>query len=101
MVCQTENRSPSGHSQMLKVFSYRQETYVAFAAMGDGLSSTYTGGPDGDRWIFNVQSDRPNNPQRLRIVITPTNDRLRFVEESSMNGGPWQTTEDYTYVRVK
>ena len=86
---------------MLKVFSYRQETFVVFAAMGDGPSSTHTGGPDGDRWIFTLQSDRPNNPQRMRIVITPTKNRIRFVEESSMNEGSWQMTEDYTYMRVK
>ena len=69
--------------------------------MGDGAAWSYTGGPDDDRWIFNLQSDRPDNPQRMRIVITPTRDRIRFVEESSTNDGPWKTTEDYTYVRVK
>jgi hypothetical protein len=35
------------------------------------------------------------------MVITPTNDRIRFVEESSMNSGPWQITDDYAYVHVK
>jgi hypothetical protein len=101
LVCQTEFQSASRTAQMIKVHSYRQETYVVYAVMGDGQAWTYTGGPDGDRWIFNVQSNRPNDPRRLRIVITPAKDRVRFVEESSTNNGPWQTTEDYTYVRVK
>jgi hypothetical protein len=35
------------------------------------------------------------------MVITPTTDRIRFVEESSMDGTDWKTTEDYTHVRVK
>jgi hypothetical protein len=98
MICQAEYKSPNRVAQMIKVHSYRQQTYVTVAVMGDGPASTYTGGPDGSRWIFNLQSDRP---QRLRMVITPAQDRIRFVEESSANDGPWQTTEDYTYIRVK
>jgi hypothetical protein len=101
MVCQGEYRSANRVTQMLKVFSVREQTYVVFAAIGDSPASTYTGGPDGDRWIFNLQSERPGNPQRRRIVITPARDRIRFVEESSANDGPWQTTEDYSYIRIK
>lgn len=86
---------------MLRVHSYRSGTYAVFVAIGDGPAMTYAGGPDGDRWIFNMQWDRPDNPQKLRQVITPTKDRIRFVEESSENGGPWKITEDYSYVRVK
>lgn len=101
LVCQAEFKSPNRTGQMIRVHSYRQQTYVVVAFMGDAPTFTYTGGPEGERWVFNLQSDRPDNPQRLRIVITPTNDRIRFVEESSDNNGPWKTTEDYTYVRVK
>lgn len=101
MVCHSERQTPAGPVQNLKVHSYRNQTYVVYAVMGNGPAWTYTGGPEGERWIFNFQSDRPNNVQRLRMVITPTGDRLRFVEESSTNGGPWETTEDYTHVRVK
>lgn len=101
LVCQAERPSANGPVQNLKVHSYRNKTYVVYVAMGNGPAWTYTGGPDGDRWILNFQSDRPDNPQRLRMVITPSPDRIRFVEESSTNDGLWQTTEDYTYVRIK
>jgi hypothetical protein len=101
LVCDTETQRPDGASRMLRVHSYRGGTYTVFVAIGDGPTMTYAGGSDGDRWIFNLQSDRPDNPQRLRQIITPTKDRIRFVEESSENGGPWKTTEDYSYVRVK
>src|SRR5262245_45763221 len=101
MVCQSEQKTPQGSVANLRVHSYRQQTYVVHSVMGNGPAWTYTGGPEGDRWIFNFQSGRTDNPPQLRIVITPTRDRMRFVEESSTNGGPWQTTEDYTMVRVK
>ena len=101
LVCDTEAQRTDGPARMLRVHSYRRGTYEVFVAIGDGPTMTYTGGPDGDRWIFNFQSDRPDNPQRLRQVITPTGDKIRFVEESSENGGPWTITEDYSYVRVK
>lgn len=101
LVCQSERQTPNGPVHNVKVHSYRSQTYVVYAVMGNGPAWTYTGGPEGDRWVFNFQSDRPNNPQRLRMVITPAKDRIRFVEESSTNGADWQTTEDYTQVRVK
>ena len=101
LVCQEEMTTPKGTVANLKVLSYRQKMYVVYAVMGNGPAWTYSGGPEGDKWILNLQSDRPDNPQRLRMVITAAQDRIRYVEESSMNGGPWQTTEDYTMVRVK
>ena len=85
-------------SERLVVFGARGRV-KAHPPMGPGPAWTYTGGPEGDRWIFNT--DRPNNSQRIRQVITPSQDRIRFVEESSKDNGPWETTEDYTMVKVK
>lgn len=102
LVCDTEARRPTGPARMLRIHSYQNGSYVVYVAMGDGPAWTYTGGPESDgRWVLNLQSNRSDNPQRLRIVITPAADRIRFVEESSTNGGPWRTTEDYTNVRVR
>lgn len=101
MVCRSERQTPNGPVHNLLIHSYRGQTYVTYAVMGNGPAWTYTGGPEGDRWIMNLQSTNPTNPQRLRMVITPAKDRIRFVEQSSTNGTDWSTTEDYTHVRVK
>jgi hypothetical protein len=84
------------------IYSYRgrDSTYIVTALLATGQVWTYHGRPDGNRWTFNLQGDRPNNPQRLRMILTIAGDTIRFVEESSENGGPWRTTEDYRHVRV-
>lgn len=99
LVCQTEAKTAKGTIAALRIHSYRQQTYVVHSVIGNGPAWTYTGGPEGDRWIFTM--DRPNSSQRIRQVITPSQDRIRFVEESSKDNGPWETTEDYTMVKVK
>lgn len=101
LVCDTEARLPGGPVRMLRIYSSGGGTYTVYAVIGDGPASLYVGGPEGDQWIFTLRPDRADTPQRRRHVITPTKDRIRFVEEVSENGGPWKTTEDYNYVRAK
>jgi hypothetical protein len=38
---------------------------------------------------------------RLRTIITAVPEGLRYVEESSVDRGPWKITEDYRQKRVR
>jgi len=102
MVCTPRWSRPDGLVQHQTTYSYRgrDSTYIVTAFIATGPVWTYHGRPNGDQWTFDLQGDRPNNPQRLRMIVTVARDTLRFVEESSENGGPWRVTEDYRHVRV-
>ena len=102
MICQARRTSPTRAVEQRTIFSYRgrDSTYIATAFLATGQVWTYHGRPDGDKWVFDLQADRPNIPQRLRMVITVARDTIHFIEESSENGGPWSVTEDYRHVRM-
>jgi len=39
--------------------------------------------------------------QRFRTIISPVEGGMRFVEERSIDGKPWEVTEDYRYRRAQ
>ena len=106
MVCrswrQTAQDSPRRES--IYILSYREadSTYIAHFAFPGGATLVYHGRPEGTRWVMNLQPTPfwPAN-NRLRTIITAIPEGLRFVEESSVDGGPWKITEDYRHRRVK
>lgn len=102
MVCRQRWNSPARTMEHATIYSYRgrDSTYIVTALLGTGQVWTYHGRPDGNRWTFDLQGDRPDHPQRLRMIVTVAADTIHFVEESSVDGGPWRTTEDYRHVRV-
>ena len=102
MVCTPRWNRPDGVVQHQTIYSYRgrDSTYIVTTFLATGPVWTYHGRRSGAQWIFDLQSDRANNPQRLRMVVTIARDTIRFVEESSENGAPWRVTEDYRHVRV-
>lgn len=91
----------------MAIYSYRaaDSTYLVYALMRTGEAFSYAGRPDGDRWILDFvppTHDVQQRPQqRLRMVITVQQDTIRFVEEYSENGGPWQVSEDYRHLRIQ
>ena len=101
LVCEAAGQVQNSPVRSLRIYSYRNPTFTVFAVISDAPAMRYTGGPEGDRWVFNFEPDRPNATQKLRTVVTATKDRLHIIEESSENGGPWKATEDYAMVRVK
>jgi hypothetical protein len=106
MVCHSwAERTPGApRRETLYVLSYRgsDSTYVAHFAFPGGSTLTYHGRPEGDRWIMNLQPTPlvPAN-NRLRTIITAVPQGLRFMEESSVDGGPWKVTEDYRHRRLR
>lgn len=103
MVCVPRRETASGTVEQRTIYSYRgrDSTYIVTALLATGQVWTYLGRPEGNRWIFDFQSDRPKSTQRLRMIVTVARDTIHFIEESSEGGGPWRITEDYRHVRVR
>ena len=105
MICVQRAESPRRASEQMAIFSYRgaDSTYLLTVLLANGQVWRYEGRPDADRWIFELVSSQPGSP-RLRQLLSPAGDTIRFLEEVSENGAPWRLSdpsEDFTYVRVR
>jgi hypothetical protein len=105
MICRQRREAPSGAMEQVVIYSYRgaDAMYLVTVLLAGGQVWRYEGQLEGDRWVLNLVSARPNSPQRLRQVVIPAGDTIRFMEEVSENGGPWRLSdpsEDYSHVRV-
>jgi hypothetical protein len=85
------------------VFGYSQAdgvyTYVGFH--GGGTSRSLRGTLQDGIWRFFGQSDRGPAWRRFQVTISPNEDGLHFLEESSERGGAWQKRLEQQYLRVK
>jgi hypothetical protein len=90
--------------ESIYILSYQDHdsTYLAHFGFSAGATLTYIGRVEGDRWIMDMQPSPLLSPnRRFRTIITKVGTGLRFVEEYSVDGGPWSVTEDYRYRRVR
>lgn len=100
MVCRSWRRRPGEtvRRERIQILSYQPHnaTYLAHFAFPNGDTVTYVGRVEGDRWVMDMQPSPllPSN-HRFREIITKVGSSLRFVEERSVDGGPWSITEDY------
>ena len=103
IVCRTFRESATGPRESMYVLSYNEHDarYTAWFAFPGGQTLLYHGTLEGDRWIMELQPPSGTRAGlRLRTVITPTESGIRFVEEASRDGGPWEISEDYRYKRI-
>ena len=107
MVCRSWRQLPgeTTRRERIQILSYQahSDTYLAHFAFPNGDTVTYVGRVEGDRWVMDMQPSPllPSN-HRFREIITKVGNSLRFIEERSVDGGPWSVTEDYyRYRRVK
>ena len=106
MVCRLRAERPGGVSEQMAVYSYRgsDSTYLLTVFLSGGQVWRYAGRPEGSRWTFYQQSNRPGTPSRLRQVVIVSGDTLQFIEEVSEDGNAWRLSdpsEDYRSVRVE
>ena len=106
LVCRT-TYTVEGYSvprESMYVLSYREadSIYIAHFAFPSGDNLVYHGRLEGDRWVMDLQPTPllPAN-KRLREIITVVPEGLRYVEEQSVDGGPWTVTEDYRRRRIR
>ena len=106
MVCRTSYpvEGSSSPRESMYILSYREadSTYIAHFAFPQGDNLVYHGRPEGDRWVLDLQPSPllPAN-KRFREIITVVPGGLRYVEEQSVDGGPWTVTEDYRRRRIR
>jgi hypothetical protein len=106
MVCRTTYtvEGLSAPRESMYILSYREadSTYIAHFAFPGGDNLLYHGRLEGDRWVMDLQPTPllPAN-KRLREIITVVPEGLRYVEEQSVDGGPWTITEDYRRRRIR
>lgn len=104
MVCRSWRERKGVRSEAMYILSYRAEEdiYIAHHAFAGGANLTYHGRFDGERWMMDMVSAPNLSPnQRFRTIITRVPDGVRYVEERSIDGGPWEVTEDYRFKRVR
>lgn len=106
MVCRSWRQRPDDaiRREAIYILSYQDHnaTYSAHFAFANGATLTYVGRVEGDRWVMDMQpSPLLRSNERFRTIITRVGSGLRFVEEHSVDGGPWSITEDYRYRRVR
>lgn len=104
MICRSWRERDGLRNDAMYIMSYREEddTYIVHHAFGGGAAVTYHGKFDGERWLLDMVS-APGLPKthRFREIITAVPGGIRYVEERSINGGPWEVTEDFRHRRVK
>ena len=104
MVCRNWRERDGVRSDAMYIMSYREEedSYIVHHAFAGGAAVTYLGKFDGERWLLDMVS-APGLPKthRFREIITAVPEGIRYVEERSIDGGPWEVTEDFRHRRVK
>lgn len=104
MICRSWRERDGVRSDAMYIMSYREEDdiYIVHHTFAGGAAVTYHGTFDGQRWMLDMVS-APGLPKthRFREIITAVPEGSRYVEERSINGGPWEITEDFRHRRVK
>jgi hypothetical protein len=105
LVCRRLSGSGDQTSEQLMVYRYRRadSAFAVTVFLAGGQIWEYAGRPEEGRWVLYLERARPDAP-RLRQVIRVAGDTLHYIEEASVNGGPWQLTdpsEDYKYVKTR
>lgn len=78
-----------------------EKTYVYYGIYGTGSSRTLRGNWVNDRFIFEGQRVTTEQKRKWKVTIIPVGNELHFIEEVSVNDGPWEKRADFMYRRAK
>ena len=101
--CISTSKEKTGIDSSTSYLSYSaiEKTYVYYGLYGSGNSRTLRGRWNTDRFIFEGQRVTKKETTRWKVTITPAGKNLHFVEEASVNTGPWTKKADFIYKRLK
>jgi hypothetical protein len=103
VVCSLDSKANGEKVQAVLGYSKARERFTYLNYASDGTSRYELGFPQGERGI--VFTDERMTPKGLARVTTYTepqaDGRVRFRQEMSINGGPWQPSGEVYYVRRK
>jgi hypothetical protein len=100
VVCSSSDSSDGSHSRSILGYSQADGHFTYHNYGHDGRSRSEFGFPAGERGLTFIDQRRTASGWvRSTTTLTPTPDgRIHFRRERSVNGGPWQTTNDFHYL---
>jgi hypothetical protein len=102
VVCNSESRGPKGLRKGVSVFSYDDATgrYAYYHYGSSGVAVAQRVFFQGPVMVSTVELEKGTDVVREHVWVTPLADgSLEFREEASKNGGPWEQTVRFRYVR--
>lgn len=103
VVCNSTDRSDGSSSRSILGFSKARGRFTYQNYASTGTSRYELGYPLGkDGLVYTDERPSGGRPARITTLLRPQPDgRLHFVQERSVEGGPWEKTVDFHYVRRK
>jgi hypothetical protein len=77
-----------------------EKVYVYYGIYSSGSSRTLRGQWMNDRFIFTGERITEEKTTKWKVTIVPVKKNIRFIEEVSVNDGPWETKADFEYIRL-
>jgi hypothetical protein len=103
VVCATEDKRDNAFSQSILGYSKARQRFTYHNYSASGSSRSEFGFPHGARGIvYTDERQTTAGLARVTVRLEPQPDgRLRFIEERSVDGRPWERTADFLYVPRK
>jgi hypothetical protein len=82
-------------------YSSSEKIYIYYGLYGSGSSRTLRGNWVTDKFILEGQGLTAGKKTKWKVTITPVDKDLHFVQEVSVNEGPWEKNADFMYKRLQ
>lgn len=102
VVCNSESSGPKGIRKGVSVFSYSEELgrYAYYHYGSSGVAVAQRIFFQGTTLISTVELEKGADIVREQVWVTPLADgSMELREETSKNGGPWEQTVRFRYIR--
>src|SRR6187431_1242047 len=77
------------------------QAYFFYGIYGNGISRMLRGQWMEDRFVFEGTQKREGKQYLTKITFTPGTEGITLLEESSIDGGPWQVSATFAYKKIK
>jgi hypothetical protein len=81
-------------------YSSQEKTYIYYGLYSSGSSRTLRGNWVTGKLILEGQRLATDKKTKWKVTITPVNKDLHFLQEVSVNEGPWEKNADFLYKRI-
>lgn len=99
--CASESKD-SKTDNSISYFSYSalEKVYIYYGLYGSGNSRTLRGHWIQDRFVFEGERQTEDKLTRWRVTMKPTNGKIDFLEEKSIDNSPWKESARFQYKPV-
>ena len=99
--CASESKD-SKTDNSISYFSYSalEKVYIYYGLYGSGNSRTLRGHWIQDRFVFEGERQTEDKLTRWRVTMKPTNGKIDFLEEKSIDNNPWKESARFQYKPV-